>query len=139
MFPGIPCSSDSDCKLVNSTGDVVGYSECACGYNGGGYSYCALSEGDDEFRQIINSFQYILLKSFGCHTLLRFGPCKDLYQEEYKEYVKAKAKFEMYPQLVFNDPCIKRIYTKDYWDLGTGELRWGFLAAIMLYLIETLI
>ena len=100
----------------------MGYSECACGYNGGGYSYCALSEGDAEFINVINTFQYILLRSFNCHTLLRFGPCRSLYDDEYLDYIKAMKKYQMSPTLVFNDPCIKKIYTSDYWSLSLEKV-----------------
>lgn len=133
LLAGIPCSSDSDCVLINSTGQTVGYSECSCGYNGGGYSYCALVEGDDEFINVKNSFQFLLLRSFNCHTLLRFGPCKYIYNDEYLDYIKAVKKYQMYPQLVFNDQCIKQIYTVDYWELSEGilQISWIFIVFLL--------
>lgn len=117
VYPGIPCSSDMDCALINSTGHTVGYSECSCGINGGGFSYCALAEGDTEFINVKNTIQFLLLRSFNCHTLLRFGRCKYIYEDEYIDYMKALKKFYMYPKLVFNDQCIRNIYNIDYWKL----------------------
>ena len=135
QFPSSPCSSDSDCSLVNSAGKVVGYSECSCGYNGGGFSYCALAEGDDEFINIINTFQYILLRSFNCHTLLRFGPCKYLYNDEYLDYQRAVKKYQMSPTLIFNDPCIKSIYTNAYWSLNLKRIVFGGLVFLILCVV----
>ena len=114
---------------------MVGYSECACGYNGGGYSYCALAEGDDEFIDVINTFQYILLRSYNCHTLLRFGPCKYLYSDDYLDYQKALTKYQMSPQLVFNDPCIKAIYTSAYWNLFLENLKYRHIFLIIGFII----
>jgi len=133
LFAGSPCSSDSECALLNSSGNVVGYSECSCGYNGGGYSYCALSEGDQEFINIMNTFQYILLRSFNCHTLLRFGPCKYIYNDEYMDYQRALKKYEMYPKLVFNDPCIKKIFTSEYWTLFSGEIGAKIIVILLIF------
>ena len=139
MFAGSPCSSDTDCALLNSLGAVVGYSECSCGYNGAAFSYCALSEGDDEFINVINTFQYILLRSYNCHTLLRFGPCKYIYNDEYMDYHRALMKYSMSPQLVFNDDCIKKIYTSDYWNLYNMKFSFSFMLMLMILISHILI
>lgn len=124
---------------MNSSGYVVGYSECSCGINGGAFSYCSLTEGDPEFLNIMNTFQYILLRSFHCHTFLRFGPCKYIYNDEYTDFQRAIKKYQMYPQLVFNDPCIKNIYTIDYWKLFGDKLTmtviWTICCGLGLFLL----
>ncbi len=76
-YKGIPCTDDSDCVLLRKNGSRAGYSECKCGINGGGYSYCALAEGDDEYRKVIHAYDFIQVGNIYCHTLLRFGPCQD--------------------------------------------------------------
>lgn len=129
-FPGIPCSSDEDCALINSKGESAGYSQCACGINGAAFSYCKLSEGDAEFRDVINKFQFLLLRGFDCHTMNRKGPCRHIYNEEYIDFEKARLKYENYEKLVFNDPCIKQIYNYDYWSLDK-ERNASFMIGIM--------
>jgi hypothetical protein len=81
----------------------------------GGFTYCTLSEGDDEFLDMKNKLAFILGTSFNCHTSLRFGPCRHLYDDEYLDYQIAERYFRMYPQITFNDPCIQKVITWDYW------------------------
>eukprot|EP01015_Nassula_variabilis_P019240 TRINITY_DN3225_c0_g1_i2.p1 TRINITY_DN3225_c0_g1~~TRINITY_DN3225_c0_g1_i2.p1 ORF type:complete len:292 (+),score=27.05 TRINITY_DN3225_c0_g1_i2:3-878(+) len=73
QYKGRPCDNDQDCALVDGDGNTIDYSECSCGYNGGGFTYCQLAEGDDEFQEAVNKFQFILFRSYGCHTLLRLS------------------------------------------------------------------
>ena len=140
----MPCSNDEECILVNDSNIKVGNTECQCGFNGGGFTYCKLSEGDQEFREIIKSFQFILLFGYECHTSLRFGPCHLIPNEEYISYKRATRKYEMYPKLVFNDPCIKNVYTSDFWELsgkitlflGKNTLLRLFISFIILVVIN---
>eukprot|EP01016_Furgasonia_blochmanni_P002956 TRINITY_DN11156_c0_g2_i2.p1 TRINITY_DN11156_c0_g2~~TRINITY_DN11156_c0_g2_i2.p1 ORF type:complete len:351 (-),score=24.41 TRINITY_DN11156_c0_g2_i2:120-1172(-) len=124
VIKGRPCEADEDCALVDANGNPQGYSECQCGYNGGGFTYCSLAEGDSEFQDMLDKFQFILFRSAGCHSLLRFGPCKNIYTDEYVDYMKARRYFEMYPQITYNDQCIRKIYTWEYWQyyFWTGGL-----------------
>ena len=88
-----------------------------------------------------NKFAFIIARSYRCHTRLRFGPCSHLYHDEYLDYQIAAKYFEMYPYLVFNDPCIKKVITWDYWKfVMTGSLAkasyllLGVVAVILLIL-----
>jgi hypothetical protein len=137
----MPCSNDEECILVNDSNIKVGNTECQCGFNGGGFTYCKLSEGDQEFRDIIKSFQFILLFGYECHTSLRFGPCHLIPQEEYITYKRATKRYEIYPKLVFNDPCIKNVYTSEYWDLKGynylyGKMFWALSLTLFAILIS---
>jgi len=112
---------------VFSNGSDAGHTTCECGFNAAGFSYCMLSQGDEEFTQIKLKFEFVIATSIFCHTLLRYGPCRYLYADEYQEYIKAKRYYEMYPQLVFNDRCIKKIYTNDYWSLFRANQEHSFV------------
>ena len=72
--------------LVDQEGKLAGYSECQCGYNAGSFSYCSLAEGDIEYLNMINMFKWILYTNSRCHTSLRYGPCRWLYDDEVKAY-----------------------------------------------------
>lgn len=48
------CSSNNDCITQFPDGTTIaGYSQCQCGTNGGGYSYCSLVEGDSVYQSMI--------------------------------------------------------------------------------------
>lgn len=116
QIKGRPCTSNADCISYDpSQKKLVQYGECSCGYNGGGFTYCTLSEGDEEFLDMVNKLAFIVGTSFNCHTSLRFGPCRHLYDDEYLDYQIAERYFRMYPQITFNDPCIQKVITWDYW------------------------
>ncbi|EGR29277.1 hypothetical protein IMG5_159710 [Ichthyophthirius multifiliis] len=91
-----PCQQDLDCELVDDKGKVQGYSECQCGYNPGSFSYCKVAEGDPEYLDMLNKFQFILYTNFNCHTSLRYGPCKHIYDDEYNDYHAALQKYQQF-------------------------------------------
>lgn len=68
-----------------------------------------------------DKFAFIVARGFYCHTSLRFGPCNQIYDDEYTEFQIALRYFEMYPQVVFNDPCIKSTIMKEFWDYVSGR------------------
>lgn len=115
LIKGDPCSSDGDCVFVDSSGTNHSLGVCTCGYNGAALAYCTLAQGDSEFETLLDAAQYIMQRNINCHTLKRFGPCKDIYDDEYLDYWRAKMYYEMYPEVQFNDICVKEIYTWDYW------------------------
>lgn len=122
-YKGRTCATDDDCEAYNYKRELVQYGECQCGYNGGGFTYCTLAEGDPEFQQMKDKFAFIVARGFYCHTSLRFGPCKELYDDEYRDYQVAIRYFKQYPQLVFNDACIKSTINSEFWDfLGAGKI-----------------
>ncbi len=86
----------------------------------GGFTYCTLSEGDEEFSQMKDKFTFIVSRGFYCHTLLRFGPCSHIYDDEYRDYQIAIRYFKQYPQLIFNDPCIQRNINYEFWRFAGG-------------------
>ena len=135
-YKGRPCTNDDECVAYNHLGELVQYGECQCGYNGGrnkhmlhiyllnklgGFTYCTLAEGDEEFSQMKDKFTFIVSRGFYCHTRLRFGPCNQLYDDEYREYQIAIRYFKEYPQLIFNDPCIKKSINAEFWRFAGGE------------------
>jgi len=133
-YKGRPCTNDDECVAYNHKGELVQYGECQCGYNGGGFTYCTLAEGDPEFSQMKDKFAFIVARGFYCHTRLRFGPCNQLYDDEYREYQVAIRYFREYPQLIFNDPCIKRSINTEFWNFAGGEkiaVSLGLLMAIV--------
>jgi len=80
----------------------------------------------------LNKFAFIVARSYNCHTSLRFGPCRHLYSDEYEEYTIAKKYFEMYPIVTFNDDCIKRTITWDYWKHFLSGSRLGLEIVLLL-------
>lgn len=135
-FKGRPCSRDQDCILLDSNKTEVGYSQCPCSFNGGGFTYCSLSQGDPEFRLIWRNFQFVLQRNWDCHTKARYGPCKYLDSAEYIAYQKSKLYFEQYPSLVFNDPCIKNIFTYEYWNLHSSLLQLQIVITLFLMFLH---
>ena len=51
-----PCNNDGDCLLLDTTGRLVGYSVCSCGFNAGSFAYCNLAQGDKEYLDMISAF-----------------------------------------------------------------------------------
>ena len=93
-YKGVPCTNDTDCPLAWANGSSAGNSKCECGFNGGGYSYCALSEGDSEYRDVIKAYGFMEIGNIYCHTLLRWGPCEGaIHNDDYVRYNGALKKF----------------------------------------------
>lgn len=80
-----------------------------------------MAEGDEEFQKVKDTFAFIVARGFYCHTALRFGPCKHIYNDEYVDYQIALRYFQNYPQLVFNDDCIKAQITQEFWTFMGAE------------------
>ncbi|CAD8090466.1 unnamed protein product [Paramecium primaurelia] len=128
-----PCETDTDCILLDSDQKLYGYSECQCGFNAGGFSYCSLAEGDPEYLKILELFQWLLQVNQYCHTILRYGPCSSLYLDEYIDYQKAVKFYELQSQIMFNDECIQKIYTDEYWGIHSNRL---YILLIILLLLQ---
>ncbi|KAL4441759.1 hypothetical protein ABPG74_008756 [Tetrahymena malaccensis] len=131
----LPCSSDSDCLLVDSNGNDAGNTQCQCGFNPGSFSYCKLSEGDQEYQNVLQTFLFVLNTNFHCHTSLRYGPCKYIYNDEYIAYNKAIQLFQMAPQVTYNDFCIQKAFTWNYWQWASSLYnQFQILTFIIIYL-----
>jgi hypothetical protein len=103
--------------------------------NAGGFDYCPLAEGDSEFSEILLALEWIVATSYSCHTSLRFGPCHALYHDEYIRYQKAVKYFQMYPLLVYNDPCIKEAITYAYWGLNGNKYLFSYTLVSIVLLV----
>ena len=55
-----------------------------------------LSEGDSDYIQMINAYDFISINNIYCHTLRRFGPCDSIKNDDYLNYNKAYKYFEMF-------------------------------------------
>lgn len=144
--PGQPCSSDQDCTFIDGAGLVKSFGECTCGFNAGmtwahlgSYSYCTLESGDAEFKAMIRALRFLNARNFGCHTTRRFGPCSNLYEDEYNDYHFKLNKLKMSPLIIGNERCIAKVYTWDYWkyflNSNLAALRIGLFLVFSLYVI----
>ena len=106
----------------------------------GAYSYCNLETGDQEFKDMTRALRFLTATNYGCHTLRRFGPCTQLYDDEYNDYHFKLQRLTMSPYIIGNDDCIARVYTWDYWKYFLGSsipgisLTWFF--GLIFYLIN---
>lgn len=74
-----------------------------------------METGDQEFKDMTRALRFLTARNYGCHTLRRFGPCSNLYDDEYNDYHFKKNRLAMSPIVIGNDKCIARVYTWDYW------------------------
>lgn len=114
-YKGQPCSSDNDCIYVNSKNEDIMKKKCECGFNGGAFSYCPLSQGDSEFSEMKRSILFVIASNFFCHSLRRFGPCEFIRDQEIEEFLLKKERYENFPKLVMNDVCIGKTINWSYW------------------------
>lgn len=98
----------------------------------GSYSYCNLESGDQEFKDMTRALRFLTARNFGCHTLRRFGPCSNLYEDEYNDYHFKLKRLTMSPYVIGNDECVARVYTWEYWKFFlSGHRLSAVIAAIM--------
>mmetsp|Transcript_4832 Transcript_4832/g.9029 ORF Transcript_4832/g.9029 Transcript_4832/m.9029 type:complete len:363 (+) Transcript_4832:302-1390(+) len=115
------CTLDSDCYGVS--GNITATGTCSCGYNVNGNAYCDLFPGDSEYTKYIS----LLVKYFHnakvnsvCNVMARLNDdCiqQALSVDEYyflKQYEYAS---QYYPEIQYNDACVKATYNSYYWDL----------------------
>ena len=115
------CSEDDDCLLVFDEG-LNDTSRCSCGFNGFGSSFCGLFPGDQAFvnyTQFVNAWvnSENITK---CHTARRTNlNCIKNYWN-YPSFVSLayfQAFAHKYPEVVYNDDCVKNIYQPYFWNL----------------------
>ena len=136
-FKGQPCSSDDECNYVNFNDEIIMKKKCQCGFNGGAFSYCPLSQGDSEFLEMKRSVLFIIASNFFCHTLRRFGPCEFIRNEEIKEFLIKKEKYDNFPKLVMNDVCVGKTINWSYWKyfLKTDIFGFKIFEFILIFLL----
>ena len=115
LNPGQPCTTNEDCMFIDGQGVVKKFGNCTCGFNAGSYSYCNLETGDQEFKDMRRALRFLTARNFGCHTLRRFGPCSNLYEDEYNDYHFKLNRLTMSPLVIGNDICVAKVFTWDYW------------------------
>lgn len=117
----VQCSSFEDC--ISQTDRFVGgyyYSNCTCGYNPSGNSYCQLLPGDQPYLRYLKLIQIWLEspKLNNCNTQRRFiSPCMAEYFADYLELSYQYYYVGLYPMLQGNSDCIKDVMTTSFWSL----------------------
>mmetsp|Transcript_15591 Transcript_15591/g.28348 ORF Transcript_15591/g.28348 Transcript_15591/m.28348 type:complete len:697 (+) Transcript_15591:1267-3357(+) len=120
-FPKI-CTADSDCVGKNSAGEVF-TSECSCGYNMYGHSYCDAFPGDEPWLIFLDIYKYISVTNSVdiCHSADRYSAtCLDALQSKSNYNSKDSASVlhynaTSYYSFLDNDQCVKSTVNSYYW------------------------
>lgn len=113
------CSQNTDC--LSSYTDQTLKSECSCGYNENGDSYCSLFGGDEPYQKLIKASKAWLSSSDveKCNSARRRSIIcmQDKMSEDdfwnlkyYYLYVT------QYAKTIKNDKCVKEIYTPRFYE-----------------------
>ncbi|MEL6803440.1 MAG: hypothetical protein AAFO91_06640, partial [Bacteroidota bacterium] len=102
------CSSFKDCPITSSTSTLAGYSECSCGFNSSGYSYCQPVQGDAEFVNYYRSLMYMTIDNYLCHTMARFGHCDAILEDIWRIFKTNELYYEHGPVYKMNDMCVAK-------------------------------
>lgn len=117
MALGTPCTFNGQCTGKNSVSQSF-TSQCTCGYNNGGLSYCQPFLGDAPGVAFLKQMK-TYFKSTGavnmCQTARRFSI--DCYQNFGNNFTVAWLNFTQNPMYIGNDQCVKSVYTYDYWSI----------------------
>lgn len=112
------CVLDIDCLSSYSTRLL--YSECTCGFNENGDSYCGLFGGDSAYQKLINYYKAWLsgddIKK--CNSARRESNLcmKDMMdKEDYWDLTYYYLYVTQYSQTRNNDDCVKDIYNQGYY------------------------
>lgn len=115
----VTCEAGSSCFSTDGK-----YSRpCVCGYNSDGTAYCPEFEGDTHLQKAIKAFKSLPLVSTECNSFSRnsvecFSNAEDKhYLDTYFEYMTNKTMYQYFPYLQNNPGCVKKVYTKYYWEL----------------------
>lgn len=109
------CSSDYNCM---GTDGVYQYtSDCVCGFNSNGTSYCTLFNGDLQGQVYYTTWQQALVQSISvCNTARRFTNQCLLLTNYYSKVLTATWNFYYYPQMQNNDACVRGMITYEGYD-----------------------
>lgn len=138
----VSCNSYMDCTSSVSD-DRVFYSDCMCGMNPQGTSYCTMFPGDPTYAHFISvlanwinsemSDRCNTMRRLSTHCISKFWdkPNSDeLFLYYYRTYY--------YPFLQSNDHCTREIFTDYYWNLVediTNAKYTAISSGVLLYLI----
>ena len=114
----LACTASSNCTGVLNGALVV--SQCVCGYNPYGTSYCAPFIGDPPGQTMLISWNFALKKSGVCNTARRGSSDCMKRIGMLKNTTQATLGFYRYPLYIANDACIKEIYTPEYYSVVDG-------------------
>jgi hypothetical protein len=114
------CGNDGDC-IVKKNDAFSSYStDCECGFNPIGVSFCKLAPGDKPFKSFMKYMKtWLTSKSSNCHSLTRDSlKCiSEFSNTEFFAYLQYYyLQVMMFPSVQMNDDCIKEVFTGQYWD-----------------------
>ena len=116
----VACSSDADCQGRSYPWSFQ--STCECGYTPTGSAYCAPLLGDSPGLALTQTLRAFArkLESSSCNTARRWqDDClRKVDSGLFEQYQRHRLYFYLYPKLQENDACVRRILTREYWDLG---------------------
>lgn len=117
----VACNSNSDCKSTYDYFIGSSYlSECVCGSNPNGTSFCTLFPGDYGYSM------YIKLLSYWSNSvnITKCNSLRGMSENCVNEYYKYSAQFFYYqhysglfPMIMYNTECVKNTITYPYWNL----------------------
>jgi hypothetical protein len=113
---GNNCTFSGQCSGTNPQGQSFA-GTCTCGYNNFGWSFCQPFVGDAPGKAYVS-----LLKKYytqngpvnACQTTRRFH--KDCYEGFSTEMHQIRLNFTMMPYYLYNDQCVKAVYTNEFWN-----------------------
>ena len=114
----IPTDCTSNLNCTGSDGTYEYTSECRCGYNNNGTSYCSLFSGDLPSLAYFNMWKNALTASAGtCNTARRFS--YDCLERTgyYKKVMMATWDYLYYPEMQNNDDCVMSMINYEGYDI----------------------
>ncbi|CAG9313188.1 unnamed protein product [Blepharisma stoltei] len=115
------CTSSVQCQGFNGTNIFL--SQCQCAYGTTQASYCQPFIGDILGTKLINWWVYASKKSNGkCNTVTRGSDTCLKKLNLYTDITEATWQYYNYSQILYNDACVKEIYTAQYWGLSHSKL-----------------
>ena len=137
------CNTTEDC--TSSMYDmpvypIKFYQDCECGYNKEANAYCSLFVGDLHMKNYLSLLKKWLssLHAKKCNTERRYSlECiKDHWKpQHYEEIHYAKLLVDLYPKLQNNEPCVKKVYTAQFYKEEEDSALVLGVASLLIYLI----
>lgn len=116
----VQCRSYLDC--VGTDNKYSYTSDCDCGYNANGTSYCKLFSGDLNAQIYYNTWKNALVASIGaCNTVRRFSDECLKKIGYYDSILIASWNYYMYPEMQNNDACVSQMITYDGYSHDTAQ------------------
>ena len=125
------CNSDLDCPTTDSSK----YAKCKCAVSAEGKSFCDIEGGDDEWLQVMTSYENYIDFTGHCHNAAGDDSCQ--FEEYFKDWKCKQLKAELYVHFLDFPDCFDNLMKNhpifaEYWHYCKGHIYYYALITAVL-------